>query len=126
LFSKDFNIKGENAIMFGKGKVLENRYIIAVKNYSETVEKLKAGTISLPYDSSIYMKLISSQSSKVDSLKDIKKFAKENGKKMTDVKHYWEGLIADGFTLLNVEYSEKIPAIDHVCNNDFFKFVCMV
>lgn len=114
------------AIMFGKKKVLDNRYIIAVKNYSDTVARLKDGAISLPYDKGIYQKMVSSQSSKVDNLKDIRKFAKENGKRMNEVKHYWEGLVAEGYTLVNVEYVDKIPAIDHVCNNDYFKFVCAV
>jgi len=126
VFDKFQYIEGEMAIMFGKKKALDNRYIIAVKNYSDTVAKLKDGEISLPYDRGIYQKMISSQSSKADNLKDIRKFAKENGKKMNEVKHYWEGLIVEGYTLINVEYVDKIPAIDHVCNNDYFKFVCAV
>jgi len=112
--------------MFGKKKVFENRYVIAVKNYNETVRKLKEGKISLPYDRNIYLKMIDSQIAKAESLKDIKSFAKFNGKKMGEVGHYWEGLITDGYTLINVEYTEKIPAIDHVCRNDTIKFVCMV
>lgn len=112
--------------MFGKRKATENRYVIAVKNCNETVEKLKEGKISLSYDRSIYLKMIESQAAKADSLSEVRKFAKVCGKKMGEVKHYWEGLVTEGYTLLNVEYVDKIPAIDHVCNNDTIKFVCMV
>jgi hypothetical protein len=110
--------------MFGKKKATANRYIIAVKNYNETVEKLKKGMISMPYEREIYLTMLETQSSKVDSLKEVRKFARINGKSMKEVGHYWEGLIVDGYTLVNVEYVEKIPSLDHVCNNETMKFVC--
>ncbi len=112
--------------MFGKKTAQLNRYIIAVKNYDETVKLLKEGKLSLQYDKSIYIKMIDSQTSKVDSLKEVKKFMKVNGKKARDVGHFWEGLIVDGYSLINVEYLEKIPAIDHVCHSNLIKYVCKV
>ncbi len=111
--------------MFWKKKTAANRYIVAVKNYNDTVENLKNGTLTLPYEREIYLKMIETQSSKVDSLKEVRKFARTNGKSYKEVSHYWEGLIVDGYTLINVEYVEKIPALDHVCRNDYFKFVCV-
>ena len=30
---------------------------------------------------------------------------------MSEVSHYWEGLIVDGYTLVNVEYKETIPPL---------------
>jgi|SRR5690606_2036813 hypothetical protein len=110
--------------MFGKKKNLKDRYIIAVKDYETTVEKLRNGQLSLPYTREIYLKMIETQSSRADDLKEMKKFAKESGKRVSEVKHYWEGLIVDGYTLLNVEYTDAIPSIDHVCNNRSFKFIC--
>lgn len=110
--------------MFGKKKNLKDRYIIAVKDYETTVEKLRNGQLSLPYTREIYLKMIETQSSRADDLKEMKKFAKESGKRASEVKHYWEGLIVDGYTLLNVEYTDAIPSIDHVCNNRSFKFIC--
>lgn len=112
--------------MFGKKVEQLNRYIIAVKNYDETVKLLKEGKLSLQYDKSIYIKMIDSQTSKVDNLKELKKFMKVNGKIAKDVGHFWEGLIVDGYTLINVEYLERIPAIDHICNNTSIKYVCKV
>jgi hypothetical protein len=111
--------------MFGKKSVALNRYIIAVKNYNDTMDKLKKGMISLPYEKDVYLKMLESQNSKVDSLKEIGKFARSNKKSLKEVGHYWEGLIADGYTLVNVEYLEKIPSIDHVCSNETIKFVCI-
>lgn len=112
--------------MFGKKAAQENRYIIAVKNYDETVKLLKEGKLSLQYDKAIYIKMIDSQTARVDNLKDLRKFVKANGKAAKEVGHYWEGLIVDGYTLVNVEYLDKIPAIDHVCGNNTIKFVCRV
>ncbi len=112
--------------MFGKKSAQQNRYIIAVKNYDETVKLLKEGKLSLQYDKSVYIKMIDSQASRVDNLNEFKNFAKANGKSAKEVKHYWEGLIVDGYTLVNVEYLEKIPAIDHVCGNNLIKYVCKV
>ncbi len=111
--------------MFWKKKAAVNRYIIAVKNYNETVENLKKGTLTLPYEREIYLKMLDTQSSRVDNLKEIRKFASANGKSLKEVGHYWEGLIVAGYTLVNVEYVEKIPALDHVCNNETIKFVCV-
>ncbi len=112
--------------MFGKKSAQENRYIIAVKDYDETVGLLKEGKLSLQYDKSIYVKMIDSQTSRVDNLKELKKFVRANGKAAKEVGHYWEGLIVEGYTLVNVEYLEKIPAIDHVCGNKTIKYVCKV
>lgn len=119
------NFKGV-VTMFGKKVEQLNRYIIAVKNYDETVKLLKEGKLSLQYDKSIYIKMIDSQTSKVDNLKELRRFMKVNGKTAKDVGHFWEGLIVDGYTLINVEYLERIPAIDHICNNTSIKYVCKV
>lgn len=111
-------------MMFGKKKAQESRYIIAVKNYGNTVLKLKEGKISLPADKAVYLKLFDTQSSKADNLKELGKFIKSNKKAPKEVKHYWEGLIIDGYTLMNVEYLEKSPSMDHLCNNGIIKFIC--
>lgn len=110
--------------MFGKAKQDGSRFIIAVKNYSETLKSLKEGNISLPYSKDIYIKLLETQTMKVDNLKELKKFIKANKKVVKEVSHYWEGLINDGYTLVNVEYNEKTPAMDHLCRNVTFKFIC--
>lgn len=109
--------------MPGKGKSGGDRFIVAVKNYDETVQKLKEGAISLSADKSVYLKLLESQSVKAADLKDLKKFIRANKKTPKDVSHYWESLILDGYTLVNVEYSEQRPSIDHLCRNEIIKFI---
>lgn len=110
--------------MFGKKDVFKDRYIFAVKDYDNTIKALKEGKISFPYDREIYEKMMDSVTYKVNNLKDLNSFIKANKKKKKDVGHYWEGLIEEGYTLVNVEYAQKIPAISHVGNNDIIKFVC--
>jgi len=111
-------------MVFSKKKTVESRYIIAVKNLDNTVLKLKEGKISLSADRAVYLKLLESQSSKVDNLKELGKFIKNNKKTPKEVKHYWESLITDGYTLVNVEYNEKSPSIEHLCSNGIIKFIC--
>ncbi len=112
--------------MFGRKKAVENRYIIAVKNYDDTLKLLKEGTISLSGNKTVYLKLLSSQSMKVNNKKELRKFIKANKKSVKEVIHYWESLILDGYTLMNVEYLEKRPSIDHICNNETIKYVTAV
>jgi len=110
--------------MFGKKKAEENRYIIAVKDYASTIKSIKEGAISLPFDSAIYSKLLEDQSSKVDNLKELKKFIKANHKIEKDVTHFWEGLIVQGYTLINVQYIGKTPSLEQLCSRDIIKYVC--
>lgn len=110
--------------MFGKKTKAVNRFIIAVKDYNETLNALENGQLKLPYEGNVYLKMLKSQSSKANNLRDIKKFARVNKKSMKEFGHYWEGLITEGYTLVNVEYIEKVPSMDHVCRNETIKFVC--
>ena len=113
--------------MFGKKKAAEEkRFIIAIKNYNETTKSIKAGTLSLPHSNAIYVKLLDSENAKVDNLKELKKFIKLNHKIEKEVKHFWEGLIVEGYTLIKVQYVEKTPSIEHICNDNTIRFVCAV
>jgi hypothetical protein len=112
--------------MFGKKKTEANRFIIAVKSYDDTVTHLKKGDIKLSSEPSAYLKLLESQSSKVDSQKELGKFIKLSNKEAKEVKHYWEGLIEEGYTLVNVKYENLKPSLDHLCNSDTIRFVVAV
>lgn len=111
--------------MFGKKKIEKDRFIIAVKDYANTLLLMKEDKISLPYDKAIYLKMLDSQGSKVDDSKDLKRFIKENNKVAKEVLHSWEGFISNGYTLLNVEYLEKVPSLDKLCSRELIKFVCI-
>lgn len=112
--------------MFGKKKAAENRFIIAVKDYENSLKQIKSGEITLPYDKETYLKLLETPISKVDNLKDIKKFIKENNKTVAEVKHFWGGLIEQDYTLLSVEYTAKLPTIEQLCSKDIFRYICSV
>ena len=113
--------------MFWNKKVdRSNRFIIAIKDYSNTIKNLKEGTISLPFNKDIYLKLIESQGVKVDNHKELGKFIKLNKKIKNEVYHFWEALISEGYTLINVKYTEKVPSLEQLCSKDAIKFVCEV
>lgn len=112
--------------MFWKKKMEENRFIIAVKDYNNTVKSIKEATISLPFNTDIYQKLLENHGSKVDNLKELKKFIRANQKIEKEVMHFWEGLIVQGYTLVNVEYIGRTPSIAQLCSKDAIKYVCSV
>jgi hypothetical protein len=109
--------------MFGKKKIENDRYIVAVKDYENTIKLMKEGKVSLPYDSAIYLKMLDSQNSKVDNYDDLKKFIKINDKVVKEVLHAWEGLISSGYTLINVAYQGREPSLERLCSRDLVKFV---
>ncbi|NJD03642.1 MAG: hypothetical protein FIA99_13855 [Ruminiclostridium sp.] len=110
--------------MFGKAKKLENKFVIAVKDFAETKKNLEAETLSVPFEKSLYRELISTAANKVDNLRGLSKFIKLQNKNKGDVRHYWEGLISEGYTLMDVQYDKKVPAIERLCDTVKFKFVC--
>ena len=111
--------------MFWGTKKEETRHIIAIKDYTSSLKSMKEGSFRLPFDKEIYFKLLEN-ATKVDTLKELGKFIKASNKKKGDVFHFWEGLIAQGYTLINVIYAEKVPSIEKLCNNDSIKYVSTV
>ncbi len=109
---------------FGKAKKQENQYIIAVKDFAETQKCLKEDTLKVPFEKSLYRDLLATAVDKVDNVKELGKFIKSQNKSKGEVKHYWEGLITQGYTLLGVQYDKKAPAIERLCDANKFKFIC--
>lgn len=112
--------------MFGKAKKQENQYVIAIQDFAGMQKGLEAGTISLPFEKSLYRDLIASSSEKVDNIKGLNKFVKSQNKSKGEVKYYWEGLIAQGYTLMDVTYDKKNPSIERLCDNGKFKLICKI
>lgn len=112
--------------MFGSAKNEENRFIIAIKDYANITKSIKEGSISLPFGKEIYLKLLESQGAKAGNVKELGKFIKASKKEKGNVLHFWEGLIGEGYTLVNVEYVSKEPSIERLCSNDSIKYVCSV
>lgn len=117
---------GGDKTVFGKSKKQENQYVIAVKDLADTQKALEAETISLPYEKSLYLDLIATSIKKVDNQKKLSKFIKSQNKNKGEVKYYWEGLIAEGYTLMDVHYDKKNPPMEKLCDTAKFKLICRV
>ncbi|MHB8063586.1 MAG: hypothetical protein ACYDG2_13300 [Ruminiclostridium sp.] len=112
--------------MFGKSKVANFNYIMAIKDYTKTLEAIENGSFYVPFSKEIYIKLLKNQAAKVDNVKELGKFINTSKKDKKEVAHFWEGLIASGYTLVGVQYDEKTPSFERLCNNTTIKFVCTV
>jgi len=108
-------------------KKIENQYVIAIKDFTDIEKALTADTtISLPFEKSIYRDLFASSIKKADNMKDLKKFIKVQNKAKGEVKHYWEGLIMEGYTLMDVIYDKKNPSMERLCSTEKIKLICKV
>jgi hypothetical protein len=112
--------------MFGITKTANFNHVMAIKDYSKTIEVIENGSLYIPFNKDIYLKLFKNQGAKVDNVKDLGKFIRTCKKDKKEVLHFWEGLIVRGYTLIGVQYDEKTPSFEKLCNNDSVKFVCKV
>jgi len=110
--------------MFGKAKASSFNNIMAIKDYTKSIKAIEEGTLSVQFNKEIYLELFKNQVAKVDSIKELGKFIKISKKAKNDVYHFWEGLIVAGYTLIAVQYNEKTPHFERLCNNTTIKFVC--
>lgn len=110
--------------VFGKSKKIENRYVIAIKDLKDTLGALKNQSLSLPFEKELYTELLNSGSKTIDTTKELSGFIKTANKSKNEVKHYWEGLITQGYSLMIVNYDKKQPAIERLLDVNRFKFVC--
>jgi hypothetical protein len=109
--------------MFGSKKKAESRYIVAVKDYDNTLKAIKDGTIKLPYDKSIYVNLLESHTLMISKLNELGKMVKSTRKAKKEVRHFWTTLIDEGYSLLNVAYSEKSPTLEQLSSKDLIRYV---
>jgi hypothetical protein len=112
--------------MFGKAKTSGFNHIMAIKDYTKTKEAIEAGSFYVPFNKEIYSKLFKNHGAKADNIKELGQFIKTSKKDKKEVLHFWEGLITRGYTLIGVQYDEKAPSFEKLCNNDSIKFVCTV
>ena len=112
--------------MFGKKKkVAKGKHLIAIRDYNNTVKAINDKNISLPYDFEKYHQLLATQGSKLDNLKGLNKFIKKHNMIKNEVKHHFEGLIIDGYTIVEVKYDQKDPDITQLCETKgLLKYVC--
>lgn len=110
--------------MSRKSKNKEFSYIIAIKDLVDTKKTLEEETIKLPFERSLYSSLIESSFENIDNLKGLGKFIKSQKKEKNEVKHYWESLILQGYTLMEVYYDKENPPIAKLCNTEKIKYIC--
>ena len=109
-----------------KSKKGEVSYVIAIQDYEKTMENIANGTMYVSTNKDEYPAIIDNYKAKVTSFKEMKKFIKQTKQDKKEVRHYWECLISNGYTLLHVTYAKETPSIESLFNNNTLKLVCTV
>ncbi|MDX1357573.1 MAG: hypothetical protein R3232_01955 [Clostridia bacterium] len=104
-----------------------DKYIIAVKDYENTVKALSKDDKSMPRDASVYIDLFNNVVKSCSDMAGLKKFIKASKFAKKDCIHYWEGLMTLGYTLIITEYeSDDENFVENSCENDRLKFISAV
>jgi hypothetical protein len=112
--------------MAAKTKKIEKTYIVAVKDYDKTMEAITNGTMYVSQYKDIYPELFNNSMAKAGDIKDIRKFIRDTKQNKKDVKHYWESLTSNGYTLFHILYERETPPIEILFSNNVLKFVSKV
>lgn len=100
------------------------KYIIAVKDYDNTVKKLVAGKLNMERDAKVYKDIFDGVIFTCNSYEGLKKFIKQNKYNKKDCMHYWEGLVTADSTLVTFEYdAEDENFIENSCDNDNIVYI---
>ena len=109
--------------MASKKKKIEMHYVVAVVDYEKTMESISDGTIYVPQPVSVYTDILASSMSTISEHKDIRKFIKLTKMNKKEVRHYWESLVSNGYTLFFIRYEKEDPTIESLFNTNVLKFV---
>ncbi len=102
----------------------ETKYIVAVKDYENTIKNLADGTIKMERAASIYKALFENVLFTCDSYLGLKKFIKQNKYNKKDCAHYWEGLLASGHTIATLLYdTDDENFVETCCDNETVIFI---
>jgi uncharacterized protein (UPF0335 family) len=110
--------------MARKSKKEEKSYIVAVKDYEKTMEDISSGKLYVSSYKDEYPEVLDKAKAKVSDMKDVKKLIKMSKQNKKEVRHYWESLISNGYTLFMVTQEKEEPTIEALFNNNTLKFVC--
>jgi hypothetical protein len=104
-----------------------NKYIIAVKDYENTVKTLSKENKSMPRDASVYIDLFNNVETSCSDIAGLKKFIRASKFAKKDCMHYWEGLMTLDYTLIITEYdSDDENFVENSCDNELLKFISAV
>jgi|GEM_PF-395286 len=112
--------------MARKSKKEEKSYIVAVKDYEKTMEDIASGKIYVSSYKDEYPQILNNAKAKVSEMKEVKKLIKMSKQNKKEVRHYWESLISNGYTLFYVTQEKEEPTIETLFNNNTLKFVCKI
>ncbi|MDX1359732.1 MAG: hypothetical protein R3232_12935 [Clostridia bacterium] len=103
-----------------------NNYIIAVKDYENTVKAIAGGKV-MPREASVYADFFNNVVTSCDSFDGLKKFIRASKFSKKDCMHYWEGLLSLNYTLIITEYvSDDENFVENSCDNELLKFISAV
>jgi len=108
-----------------------NKYIMAVKDYENTVKALTEGKVEgkkvMPREASVYSDFFNNVATSCSTLDGLKKFTKASKFAKKDCEHYWEGLITLGFTLVIIDYiTDDVNFVENSCDNELVKFISRI
>lgn len=105
-------------------KNVEKTYIVAVKDYDKTMEAIANGTMYVSQYKDYYPEFFKNCKAKAESIKDVGKFIRDTKQNKKEVKHYWESLTSNGYSLFQITYEKEAPTIEILFNNNMLKYVC--
>lgn len=101
------------------------RYVLAVKDYENTVKKVTDGSRLMPAEPSIYKDIFDSVVEKCADFNCLKRFIRKTKIPRKECIHYWEGLISLGHTLILIEYdAANENLVENACDNELIQYVC--
>jgi len=102
----------------------QTKYIIAVKDYENTVKKLISGEINTGRDADVYKTLFDNVLFSCSNMSELKKYIKKNKYNKKDCEHYWESLLSNNKTLITVTYdTDDENFIENTCDNEYLTYV---
>lgn len=104
-----------------------NKYIMAVKDYENTMKMVTEGKKVMPREASVYSELFSNVVITCSKFENLKKFIKASKFSKKDCMHYWEGLLTLDYTLVIVDYdAEDENFVENTCDNELIKYISAV
>ncbi len=103
------------------------KYIMAVKDYENTLKMVTEGKKVMPREASVYSDFFNNVVKSCSTLDGLNKFIKASKFAKKDCMHYWEGLMTLGFTLVIVDYgAEDENFVENSCDNELIKYISAV
>lgn len=104
-----------------------NNYIMAVKDYDNTVKMITTGGKVMPREGSVYSDFFNNVVTSCSTFEGLKKFIKASKFSKKDCAHYWEGLITLNYTLVIINYvTEDVNFVENSCDNELIKFISRI